>query len=120
MKEVPDFVWIVCCLEDSFAYFLFGFDGLIVPPLQDVSIAIGTNLRIEVMAVYFVRLSSAALFAAAPARIDVFLKCDSVNVSGTVTFQASGLPRDHGIRVAPSGRFPFVLVKPTGSVATGI
>ena len=35
------------------------------------SIVIGTNMCVEVIAVYLVRLSSAALFAAAPARMDV-------------------------------------------------
>ena len=58
--------------------------------VPDVSIAIGANTCAEVMAVYFVRLSSAALLAAASARIDVSFSWDSANVSGTVTYQVSG------------------------------
>ena len=48
------------------------------------------------------------------------LRWDSANVSGTVTSQASGFTRDHGMSVAPSGRFPSVRDSPTGSLATGI
>ena len=66
-----------------------------------VSIAIGANTCVEVMAVYFVRLISAAQFAAAPARRDVSLRWYSATVSGTVAFQSNGLPQDHGISVAP-------------------
>ena len=88
--------------------------------VPDVSIAIGANMCVEVMNVYFVRMSSAALFAVEPARMDVSLRWDSGSVSGTVTSQASGLPRDHEISVAPSKRFSSVLDKLTGSVATGI
>ena len=50
----------------------------------DVSSAIGVNICVEVMAVYFVRLNSAALFASASARIDVSLRWDSANASGTL------------------------------------
>ena len=51
--------------------------------------------------------------------VNVCLRWDTANVSETVTFQASGLPRDHGVSVALSGRFSSVLVKPTGSLTTG-
>ena len=51
--------------------------------VSDVSIAIGGNMCVHVMAVYFVHLSSAALFSAAPATRDVSLI--SVNVSGVRT-----------------------------------
>ena len=37
-----------------------------------------------------------------------------------LTLMRDCLPRDHGIRVAASGHFPFVLAKPTGSLATEI
>ena len=69
------------------------------------------------MAMYFVRLSSTALFAA---RINVSLSCDSGNVSRTATFQTGVLPSDYGINVEPSARFTSVVVKPTGSLATRI
>ena len=72
------------------------------------------------MSVYFVRFSSAARFAAAPAITDVSFRCESMNVSGTVTSQACGLPCDHEMSVAPSGRFPSVLDEPAGSLETGI
>ena len=86
--------------------------------VSDFSIAIGANMCVEVMVIYCMR--SAALFAEVPARIDVSLRCDLVNVSGTVRSQASGLPRDNGMSVEPSGCFPSILVKPTGSLVTGI
>ena len=68
---------------------------------------------------YFVTLLSAAVSAAAHDWIAELRTCDCANVSGTVTSQAKGLPRDHGIRVAPSGLFPSV-DKPIGSFTTGI
>ena len=58
----------------------------------DVSLAIGANMCVEVVTVYFVRLSCTTLLAAEPARINVSLRWDSANVSGIVTSQASGLP----------------------------
>ena len=86
----------------------------------DVSIAIGAKMCVEVMSVYFVHSRSAARFAAAPAITEVSFRCESANVSGTVTFQASGLSCDHGMSVAPSVRFPSVLDKPAGYLQTGI
>ena len=65
---------------------------------------------------YFVHFSSAARFAAVPA---ITFRCELANISGMVTSQASGLPHDHGINVAPSGRFPSVLDKSAGSLETG-
>ena len=50
--------------------------------VSEVLIAIDANMCVEVMAVYFVRLSCTALFAAAPTRIDVSLRCNSVQISG--------------------------------------
>ena len=38
----------------------------------------------------------------------------------TVTSQVSGLPACQGMRVSPSGRLPSVLVRPLGSLLTGI
>ena len=86
----------------------------------DVSIAVGAKMCVEVMSVYFVHFRSAARFAAAPAITEMSFRCESANMSGTVTSQASGLPCDHGMSVAPFGRFPSVLGKPTGSLETGI
>ena len=67
----------------------------------DVSIAIGAKMCVEVMSVHF---RSAARFAAATAITEVSFRCESANVFRTVTSQASGLPCDHGMSVAPSGR----------------
>ena len=86
----------------------------------DVSIAIGAKMCVEVMSVYFVHFRSAARFAAAPAITEVSFRCESANVSGTITSQASGLPCDRGMSVAPSGRFQSVLDKPAGSLETDI
>ena len=86
----------------------------------DVSIAIGAKMCMEVMSMYFVHFRSAARFAEAPAITEVSFRCESANVSGTVTSQASGIPCDHGMSVAPSERFPSVLDKPAVSLKTGI
>ena len=60
------------------------------------------------MSMYLVFFIDAACLAAALASDDVILTCESAKVSGTVTFHASGLPFDHGIKVAPSGRLHHV------------
>ena len=86
----------------------------------DVSIAVGAKMCVEVMSVYFVHFRSAARFAAELAITEMSFRYESENVSGTVTSLASGLPCDHGMSVAPSGRFPSVLDKPAGSLETGI
>ena len=75
---------------------------------------------VEVMSAYFVHFMSAARFVAVPAITEVSFRCESANVSGTVTSQASGFPYDHGMSVAPFERFPSVLDKPAGSLETGI
>ena len=59
-------------------------------------------------------------FSAAPMITEVSFRCESANVSGTVTSQASGLPRDHELSVSPSRGFPSVLDKPAGSLETEI
>ena len=46
--------------------------------------------------------------------------CESANVSGTVTSQASGLPVAQGSKVVPSERFPLCTVRLTGSFTAGI
>ena len=68
------------------------------------------------MSVNFVQFSSAARFAAASAITEVPFRYKSANVSGTVTSQASGLPCDHGMSVAPSEHFPFVFDTHAGSL----
>ena len=73
----------------------------------DVSTAIGTNVCV-VMDMYLVVLKVAAWFAEAPASTAASLRWHSANVSATVTSQIIGFPRDHGMSVAPSGRFPSV------------
>ena len=81
----------------------------------DVSIAVGKNVCAVVMDVYLVVLKVAVWSAAAPTSTAA-----SVNVSETVTSQASAFHRGHGMSVAPSDRFPSVRDSPTGSLATGI
>ena len=56
----------------------------------------------DILRKFFVLLT-AACSAAAQAVVEVGCRCDTAYVSGTVTSQASGLPRVHGTRVAPSG-----------------
>ena len=80
----------------------------------DVSTAIVANMRVEVMAVYSVHLSSEALFAAASAIIDVFLDDFGERVRKSY-ITASALVRGHEISVALSDYFSYVLVKPDGS-----
>jgi len=60
-------------------------------------------------------LFDATLSAAAPAIADVASKCDAAIVSGTVTSNIKHFPFDQGMSVTPSGRFPSLLVKPSGS-----
>ena len=86
----------------------------------NVSMVMGTRMCVKVMFIYFVHFRSAARFAAAPAITEVSFRCESANVSGMVTFLASGLPCDHGMNVALSGHFPSILDKPAGSLETGI
>ena len=86
----------------------------------DASIAVGAKMWVEVISVYFVHFSSAAWFAAAPTITEVSFRCESVNVSGTITSQANGLPRGYGMSAAPSGRFPSVFDKAAGFYETGI
>ena len=69
------------------------------------------------MLVFFV---DAACLVAAPASDDVILMCESAKVSGTVKSHASGLPFDHGIKVAPSGRLPQCVISPVSSLCAGI
>ena len=52
-------------------------------------------------ATYFVVLLTAAFSAAAQAVVEVSCRGDVAYVSGTVTSEASGLPRVHGTRVVP-------------------
>ena len=78
------------------------------------------KMCVEVMSAYFVHFRSVARFEAAPAITEMSFRCESANVSRTVTSQAIGLPCDYGMGVAPSGRFPSVLDKPAGSLETGI
>ena len=59
---------------------------------------------------YFVHFRSAARFAAAPVIIKVSFRCESANVTGTITSQACSFPCDHEMSVAPSGRFPSVII----------
>ena len=69
---------------------------------------------------YLLFFVDAAWIAAAPASDDVILMCESAKVSGTVTSHASGLPFDHGIKVASSRRLPACVMSPVGSLCAGI
>ena len=68
---------------------------------------------------YLAHLLVADRSAAAPACMAVSCMCESAYVSGTVTFQAKGLPLAQGIKVAPSGRLPSCMSH-TGSLTAGI
>ena len=58
--------------------------------------------------------------SAAPAPDDdVACRYDSARVSITVTTQVMHFPACHGICARPSGRFPFDLMSPTGSLSAG-
>ena len=81
-----------------------------------VSFATGMKMLVLVMPVYFVFLGTAALSAAVPACREVLSRWDCAYVSGTVTFQAIGLPRAQCINVAPSERLAFSRDRPTGSL----
>ena len=61
---------------------------------------------------YLVFFVDVTCLAAAPLSDDVILMCESAKVSGTVTSHASGLPFDHGIKVAPSERLPPCVMRP--------
>ena len=82
-----------------------------------VSMATGTKECVAASATYFVVLLTAAFSDAAQAVVEVSCRCDAAYISGTVTSQASGLPRVHGTRVAPSGLLPSALDSPTGFFA---
>jgi hypothetical protein len=46
--------------------------------------------------------------------------CEGVKVSGKVTSHVRHRPRAHGMSDTPSGRFPSVQLRPTGSLVDGI
>ena len=78
-----------------------------------VSMATGTKECVAARATYYVVLLTAAFSAAAQAVVEVRFRCDAAYVSGTVTSQASGLPRVHGTRVASlllSFYFYFIII----------
>ena len=90
---------------------------LMDPP---VSIAIGTKWCVLLRQEYLFILFAAALVAATPAHSAVSTMWEAAYVSVTLTSQASGLPRTHGINVAPSGRFPSLHDRFIGSWFAGI
>ncbi len=53
---------------------------------------------------YLILLLAADRSAAASDVNDVILMCEAALASGTVTSQANGMPRDHGMSVTPSIR----------------
>ena len=85
-----------------------------------VSMATETKECVAARATYFVVLLTAAFSAAAQAVVEVSWRCDAAYVSWTVTSKASGLPRVHGTRVAPSGLLPSALDSSMGSLLAGI
>jgi len=76
----------------------------------------GTNRCVVWRSSYLFVFSDAAFSAAAPAASDVAGRCDAAKVAGTVTSQVRHLPRDHGISVMSSGRLPYDLRRPNGSL----
>ena len=85
-----------------------------------VTMATGTKECVAARATYFVVLLTAAFSVAAQTVVEVSRRCDAAYVSGTVTSQASGLPRVHGTRVAPSGLLASALDSPMGSLLAEI
>ena len=90
---------------------------LMDPP---VSVATGTKWCVLLRQEYLFILFAATLVAAAPAYSAVSTMWEAAQVSVTVTSQASGLRRTHGISVAPSGRIPSVRDRPIGSLVAGM
>ena len=87
-----------------------------------VSMAFGTKECMAARATYFVVLLTAAFSAclAFSAVVEVSYRCNAAYVSGTVTSQASDLPRVNGTRVAPLGLLPSDLDISIGSSLAGI
>ena len=69
---------------------------------------------------YFSILSLAASSAAAPAFLDVPLRCEAAWVSGEVASQRGNFPSCHAVKVTPSGRLASVRCKPSGSLIDGM
>ena len=85
-----------------------------------VSIAIGTKRCVLLRQEYLFTLFAATFVAAAPAHSTISTMWEAAYISVMVTSQAMGLPRTHGISVAPSRRFPSVRNRPNGSLVAGI
>ena len=85
-----------------------------------VSKANGTKSCVVVSCEYLIIFIDAALSAAEPAETEEREMYEVAKVSQTVTSHARGLPEDHGIWVAPSGRLPSARNKPGGSLTEGI
>src|ERR1043165_4073135 len=68
---------------------------------------------------YFWSLLSPAVADAGPLELAGWVTYESAHVWTTVASHARYLPSDHRIRVAPSGRLPSDLKRPTGSLVQG-
>jgi len=62
----------------------------------------------------------AAYSATIPTPVAALSTYDCASVLTTVTSQVSDFPPCHGIKVSPSGRLPFCLTNPDGSLVAGM
>src|SRR6218665_1581705 len=85
-----------------------------------VSTAIGTTVYVLSSYAYFECFLVAAFSAALPASIAVTATYEAATVSTTVASHIKDRPSFQGTRVWPSGLFPSTLVRPDGSLITGV
>ena len=85
-----------------------------------VSVATGWNIKSGGREEYLVSFLFEAVSAALPAEWDMECRYESARALTAVTSHVRGFPPCHDNNVSPSGRLPSSLVRPTGSLVTGI
>ena len=108
---------VIFSIRDPWLHKKFASFSLIGP---SVSTATGTKRYLGISFQYFSILRFAACSAAAPAILDVPLRCEAAWVSGEVASQRRHFPACHAIKVTPSGRLASVRYKPIGSLVDGM
>ena len=93
---------------------------LLLPRTPEVSTESGSKRYLSVRQLYWVRLRASALSAATPGVMQLSLMSEGANVSEQVASQQRLRPAENGKAVRPSGRFPSLLLRPTGSSHEGI
>ena len=88
--------------------------SLLIGP--SVSTATGTKRYLGISSRHFSILRLAASSAAAPAFLDVPLRCEVAWVSGEVASQRRHFPACHAVKVTPPGCLASVRYKPSGSL----